>query len=97
MAAKSDFWKVCAKPLSNTCLVELSEQWKASTIQREPSPCQAPGVSTPGLDNACLNGDIVMDELSTCIECWISGKSPGIAGRHDQRWWIFLKIVALAL
>lgn len=51
-----------------------------SKIRWEPRPSQAPGVSTSGLDHACLNVDIAFDELSTCINRWKSGKSPGIAG-----------------
>ena len=38
----------------------------------EPPPAPkrpvAPGVSTPALDNACLNDDITLDELSACIK-----------------------------
>ena len=40
----------------------------------------APGVSTPGLDIACLNVDTTLDKLPACIKRLKHGKSPGIDG-----------------
>ena len=74
MAAKGDFWKVFKKPLSNTCPVELTEQLEAfrRLMGAEPPPAPtrpgAPGVSTPGPDNACLYDDVTLVELSACIK-----------------------------
>ncbi|KAL3146627.1 hypothetical protein ABBQ32_000858 [Trebouxia sp. C0010 RCD-2024] len=86
MAAKGEFWKVFKVPLSNTCPVELSAQLEAfrRLMGAEPPPAPtrpvAPGVPTPDLNNACLNGDITLDELSACIKRLKRGKSPGIDG-----------------
>ena len=53
---------------------------------REPAPKPpiAPGVSTPGLGSACLNEDMILDEICSCIKhsslqryC---GKNPGSDG-----------------
>ncbi len=44
-----------------------------------PKPPTAPGVFTFGLESACLNEDISLDELCPCIKC-LHGKSPGIDG-----------------
>ena len=38
----------------------------------------APGVSVLDSDNACLNEDIILEELSACIKRSKRGKSPGI-------------------
>jgi hypothetical protein len=43
-------------------------------------PPTAPGVSTPGLESACLNEDITLDELCSCIKRLQRGQSPGIDG-----------------
>ena len=50
--------------------------------ERPPAPKRpaAPGVSTPDPDNACLNDDVTLDELSACIRRLKRGKSPGSDG-----------------
>ncbi len=45
-----------------------------------PKPPTVPGVFTFGLESACLNEDISLDELCPCIKCLQRGKSPGIDG-----------------
>ncbi|KAL3162344.1 hypothetical protein ABBQ32_010027 [Trebouxia sp. C0010 RCD-2024] len=65
---------------------DLSAQLEAfrRLMGAEPPPTPtrpvAPGVSSPDLNNACLDDDITLDELSACIKRLKRGKSPGIDG-----------------
>ena len=75
-----------SKHCSNACLHDLSAQFEAFKTLLGSGPLPAPelpstlGVSTLGLKSACLNEDITLDELCSCIKCLQCGKSPGIAG-----------------
>ena len=68
---------------------EASRTWMGAEPLPAPEPPTAPGVSTPGLENACLNEDITLDEMCSCIKPLQRGKGSGIMALygHDQRWW----------
>ena len=83
----SQCWKAFLKaPQSNAGPVELSAQFEAFRALMGAEPQSAPqrpadsGVSTACSDDACLNADITVDELSQCIKRLKRGKSPGIDG-----------------
>jgi len=73
-------------PQSNACPVGLSAQSEAFRALMGAEPQSAPqrpadsGVSTSCSDDAYLNADITVDELSQSIKRLKRGKSPGIDG-----------------
>ena len=88
MAAKdaSQFWKVLKTSRHYLCPVELSAQFEAFKILMGAEPMPAPklpttpGVCTLGLESVCLNDDITLDELCSCIKRLQRGKIPDIDG-----------------
>ncbi|DBB04184.1 TPA: hypothetical protein ACH3X1_013227 [Trebouxia sp. C0004] len=82
----SQFWKAFKAPQSNACPVELSAKFEAFKAWMGAEPQSAPQrpadsvASTSCSDDACLNADITVDELSQCIKRLKRCKSPGIDG-----------------